>query len=63
VIGGIGLALEAAEHYRALRRLGVTARRTIDLLIRGPRIANGCALLHRDRNFDPLAQHPGLGSL
>ena len=32
-IGGVDLALEAADHYRALRRLGVTVRKTIDLLI------------------------------
>jgi predicted nucleic acid-binding protein len=33
MIGGADLALEAADHYRALRRLGVAVRKTIDLLI------------------------------
>jgi predicted nucleic acid-binding protein len=59
-IGGIGLAIEAAEHYRALRRIGVTVRKTIDLLIGTWCIANGCFLLHSDRDFEPMARHLSL---
>lgn len=59
-IGGVELALEAADHYRALRRIGVTVRKTIDLLIGTWCIAGNCALLHSDRDFDPMAQHLGL---
>ncbi len=59
-IGGVDLALEAADHYRALRRLGVTVRKTIDLLIGTWCVAQDCALLHSDRDFDPMAQHLGL---
>jgi predicted nucleic acid-binding protein len=59
-IGGVDLALAAADQYRALRRLGVTVRKTIDLLIGTYCVANDCALLHRDRDFDPMAQHLGL---
>jgi hypothetical protein len=59
-IGGIDLALEAADHYRALRRLGVTVRKTVDLLIGTWCIVQDCALLHSDRDFDPMAQHLGL---
>jgi predicted nucleic acid-binding protein len=62
-IGGADLALEAADHYRALRRLGVTVRKTIDLLIGTYCIAKDCALLHSDRDFDPMARHLGLRAL
>ena len=62
-IGGIDLALEAADHDRALRRRGVTVRKTIDLLIGTYCIATDCALLHSDRDFDPMTRHLGLRAL
>jgi predicted nucleic acid-binding protein len=62
-IGGVDLALEAADNYGALRRLGVTVRKTIDLLIGTYCIAKDCALLHSDRGFDPMTQHLGLRAL
>jgi predicted nucleic acid-binding protein len=62
-IGGADLALAAADHYRVLRRLGVTVRKTIDLLIGTWCIAKDCALLHSDRDFDPMTQHLGLRAL
>jgi predicted nucleic acid-binding protein len=62
-IGGVDLALAAADHYRALRRLGVTVRKTIDLLIGTYCIAKDCALLHSDRDFDPMARYLGLRAL
>jgi hypothetical protein len=62
-IGGIDLALEAADHDRALRRRGVTVRKTIDLLIGTWCIARDCALLHSDRDFDPMTRHLGLRAL
>jgi hypothetical protein len=62
-IGGVDLALEAADHYRALRRLGITVRKTIDLLIGTWCIAKDCDLLHSDRDFDPMEQHLGLRTL
>jgi predicted nucleic acid-binding protein len=62
-IGGADLALEAADRYRALRRLGVTVRKTIDLLIGTFCILNNCALLHSDRDFDPMTKHLGLHAL
>jgi predicted nucleic acid-binding protein len=57
---GVDLALRAADHYRALRGLGVTVRKTIDLLIGTYCIVEDCDLLHRDRDFDPMAEHLGL---
>jgi hypothetical protein len=62
-IGGVDLAVEAADHYRALRRRGVTVRKTIDLLIGTYCIAKDCALLHNDRDFDPMTWHLGLRAL
>jgi predicted nucleic acid-binding protein len=59
-IGGVDLALEAADHYRALRRRGVTVRKTIDLLIGTYCIVRNCVLLHSDRDFDPMARYLGL---
>jgi predicted nucleic acid-binding protein len=59
-IGGVELALRAADHYRALRRRGITVRKTIDLLIGTFCIVNDCVLLHCDRDFDPMTRHLGL---
>jgi predicted nucleic acid-binding protein len=62
-IGGADLALEAADHCCALRHRGVTVRKTIDLLIGTYCIAKDCALLHSDRDFDPMTRHLGLRAL
>jgi predicted nucleic acid-binding protein len=53
-------AARAAAHYRALRALGVTVRKTVDLVIGTFCIDGGHALLHDDRDFDPMAEHLGL---
>lgn len=62
-IGGVDLALEAADRYRALRRRGATVRKTIDLLIGTYCIVRDCVLLHSDRDFDPMTRHLGLRTL
>jgi predicted nucleic acid-binding protein len=62
-IGGVDLALEAADCYRVLRRRGVTVRKTIDLLIGTYCIGKDCVLLHSDRDFDPMTRHLGLHTL
>jgi predicted nucleic acid-binding protein len=62
-IGGVALALEAADRYLALRRRGVTVRKTIDLLIGTYCIVNDCVLLHSDRDFDPMTRYLGLHAL
>lgn len=54
------IAIEAARHYRALRTLGITARKTTDLIIAAFCIAHGFRLLHQDRDFDPFVVHRGL---
>jgi len=55
-----GLAVQAAENFRRLRALGVTIRKTMDLLIGTFCIRHGHQLLHRDRDFDPMEAHLGL---
>lgn len=54
------LAVLAATYYRRLRGLGITVRKTIDLIIGAFCIARGHALLTADRDFAPMAKHLGL---
>ncbi len=62
-MGGPQLAVRSAEQYRALRRRGITVRKTIDVIIGTYCIVNSIPLLHADRDFDPLARHFGLVSV
>jgi predicted nucleic acid-binding protein len=57
---GPELAIRAAEHYRRLRRLGVTVRKTIDVMIGTYCIARQLPLLHADTDFAPMVRHLGL---
>jgi predicted nucleic acid-binding protein len=57
------LAVEAARHFRALRRQGITIRKTMDLLIGSWCIRHRHRLLHRDRDFDAMERHLGLDVL
>jgi hypothetical protein len=57
---GRDMAMAAAQNYRALRRQGVTVRKTIDVLIATFCIENGFGLIHNDRDFDPMEQLLGL---
>jgi hypothetical protein len=52
--------LQGFDHYRRLRKRGVTVRKTIDVLIGAYCTWHGHALLHADRDFDPMLQHLGL---
>ena len=54
------LAVRSARHYRALRKLGITVRKTIDCLIATYAIAYRHELLHSDADFDPFEAHFGL---
>lgn len=51
---------ERDDDYRKLRRQGITMRKTIDMLIGTYCILNRLPLLHRDRDFEPMARHLGL---
>jgi len=59
-LGGEAIAIQAAKNFRALRKLGVTVRKTIDTVIATRCIESGYALLHNDRDFDPFAKYLGL---
>jgi predicted nucleic acid-binding protein len=54
------LAPRAARNYRKLRDLGVTIRRTADIIIGTFCIERRCSLLHDDRDFAPMEKHLGL---
>lgn len=56
------VAIAAARHYRTLRGLGITIRKTIDTLIATRCILDGLPLLYSDRDFDPFVAHLGLRS-
>ena len=53
-------AVAAAQHYRTLRALGQSVRRSTDVLIATWCIAEGVPLLADDRAFEPFARHLGL---
>jgi len=54
------LAVRAAGNYRRLRDLGITVRKTADIIIGTFCIEHGHSLLHDDRDFVPLEKHLGL---
>lgn len=62
-IGGREIAIAAANNYRKLRAIGVTPRKTIDVLIATFCIENGHSLLHSDRDFDAMRDHLGLRTI
>ena len=62
-IGGYEVAIQSAQHYRSLRRAGITVRKTIDVIIATFCIIEGLPLLHADRDFDPMAVHLALQTL
>ncbi len=57
---GKEIAIKAAEHYRTLRKNGITIRKTISVLIATFCIAHGYALLHNNRDFDAMEEMLGL---
>ena len=59
-MGGVQLAVAAAQNYRSLRKKGYTIRKTIDCLIATYCILNGHTLLHNDRDFEPFEETLGL---
>jgi predicted nucleic acid-binding protein len=58
--GGYKAAEYGAEIYRTLRTKGITIRKPNDCLIAAYCILNDLALLHHDRDFDPIEKHYGL---
>ena len=59
-MAGDAIAVRAASNFRALRRRGITIRKTIDLLIGTWCIENRRPLLHNDSDFRPMVRYLGL---
>jgi|TARA_B110000116_G_C16726188_1_gene531509 predicted nucleic acid-binding protein len=57
---GHAQALKSAENYRALRKKGLTIRKTADVIIATFCIENKLPLLFSDRDFTPFVDHLGL---
>jgi predicted nucleic acid-binding protein len=58
----VDLGLQAAQHYRDLRRNGITVRSSIDVLVATFCIEHDYLLLHRDRDFQAFEDLRGLRS-
>lgn len=54
------LAIKAAANFRFLRTLGITIRKSADLIIGTYCMEHGHMLLHNDRDFTPMVEHLGL---
>jgi predicted nucleic acid-binding protein len=59
-IVGPDCAIRAAHHYRQLRGIGITPRKSVDTLIATRCILEDIPLLFSDRDFEPFVQHLGL---
>lgn len=57
---GTSLAVKTADNYRALRKRGVTVRKTVDAIITTFCIERRIPLLYSDRDFDPFVKFLGL---
>lgn len=57
---GVENAIKSAEHYRILRKRGVTVRKTADVIIATFCLTENHALLYSDRDFTPFVAHFGL---
>ncbi|WP_096085741.1 type II toxin-antitoxin system VapC family toxin [Agaribacterium haliotis] len=54
------LAIKSAESFRALRKKGLTVRKTIDVVIATYCIENNVTLLQSDKDFIPFSERLGL---
>jgi len=61
VLGGETLARASAHNYRRLRRLGITPRSSIDVLIGTFCAESDHHVLACDRDFELMAPHLGFG--
>lgn len=59
---GADLAVKTADNYRALRKKGITVRKTSDAIIATFCIERRTPLLYSDRDFDPFVKHLSLKS-
>ncbi|MGK7892153.1 MAG: PIN domain nuclease [Xenococcus sp. (in: cyanobacteria)] len=54
------MLFKCADNYRALRKKGITIRKTNDVIIASFCIEKKLPLLYVDRDFDPFSEHLGL---
>lgn len=59
---GTDMVVRCADHYRALRKKGITIRKTNDVIIASYCIEHELPLLFIDRDFKPFIDHLGLRS-
>lgn len=57
---GSELAIRSAEHFRFLRKRGITIRKTADVIIATFCIEHDHSLLFTDKDFQPFVTHLGL---
>ena len=57
---GKEMAIQSAENFRALRKKGVTVRKTADVIIASFCIDQKLPLLFSDKDFKPFVKHLGL---
>jgi predicted nucleic acid-binding protein len=57
---GASNAIRSAEHYRLLRKRGITIRKTADVIIATFCIVENHSLLFSDRDFSPFVEHLNL---
>ena len=57
------VAVKSALNYRRLRKKGITVRKTIDVMIATFCIESNLALLHSDKDFEPMSKHLSLKSV
>lgn len=57
---GLDMVQPCADNYRALRKQGITIRKTADVIIATFCMENRLPLLYLDRDFTPFVKHLGL---
>jgi len=61
-VGGFEICEKASENYKYLRSIGITVRKTIDIIIGTYCIENGYEIIHNDIDFEHMEDHLGLKS-
>ena len=60
---GKKMALKSADNFRALRKKGITVRKTADVIIASFCIERKLPLLFSDKDFKPFVKHLGLAEV
>jgi len=61
-VGGFKICEKASENYKYLRSMGITVRKTIDIIIGTYCIEKGHEIIHNDSDFEYIEEHLGLKS-